>query len=62
MAKQPVGKGRAAKTNRQKNAELRASSGITPKEHLDHLDDRLGVGVGAAKERAKLARKKKEAK
>lgn len=44
------------KTTRQKNAAERASfrAKLSPTQQLDALDKRLGVGVGAVKERKRL--------
>jgi hypothetical protein len=65
--------GRAARTLRKANAEKREavrtigedekpkSEGQLLTEQLARLDTRLGVGVGAKRERASIARKMQEA-
>jgi hypothetical protein len=48
---------------RDKIAELTAARAkLTPTKQLKELDTRLGKGVGAVKERARLAKQIKEAK
>jgi hypothetical protein len=48
--------GRHARTARQADANLRGSEreARTPKQQLKALDARLGKGIGAQRERAKL--------
>lgn len=41
---------------RRQNANKRMANGRTPAAQLAELDKRLGVGVGATKERARLAK------
>jgi hypothetical protein len=49
-------RGSVAKEDRRKAAEARAVERAkrSPQQQLKHLDDTFGVGVGAAKERARL--------
>ncbi len=46
------------KKDRRTEAEMRGASRnqLSPKAQLARLDERLGVGVGATKERERLAR------
>lgn len=47
------------KNERQLQAAIRQAEydALTPQQKLDRIDERLGKGVGAAKERARLAKK-----
>jgi hypothetical protein len=47
------------KQRRREQALARAelTSGMTPAQHIARLDARLGVGVGAARERAKWVKR-----
>lgn len=49
-------RGSAARADRRTNAEALAAERAkrSPQQQLKKLDDMLGVGVGAVKERAKL--------
>lgn len=49
-------RGSAARADRRKNAEALAAERAkrSPQQQLKKLDDKLGVGVGAVKERARL--------
>jgi len=46
------------KDQRRKDAQVRAEQRglLTPQQQIDRLDKRLGAGVGAKKERAKLTK------
>jgi hypothetical protein len=54
-----MGKGTPAHERRAKDAAERAATAgaLTPQQKLERLDRALGVGVGAKRERAKLAAK-----
>jgi hypothetical protein len=47
------------RVQRQEDAKNRAAarSGISDPEQLNHLDAKLGKGIGAKKERARLAKR-----
>ena len=56
--------GKNARYERQERAKVRAESQkpMTPQERLKALDSKLGVGIGASRERARYAKRlKKEA-
>jgi len=52
----PKKSGITVREERRKEAEARQAERdqLTPEKQLARLDERLGVGVGAAKERARL--------
>ena len=54
----PRAKGRAQRQAHREDAELRkvVRDARTHEEQLELLDDRLGIGVGAKRDRARLAR------
>lgn len=57
MNKQHVANGRAARDARVKSAQDREGGGSPePSRQVAILDERLGKGVGATKERARLAK------
>ena len=51
--------GRADRDRRREEAEARNAiwAALTPQQQLTELDKRFGVGKGATKQRAKLAKK-----
>lgn len=49
-----VKRGRVSRTKRRESAKARATHVYSPEEQLQRLDAKLGVGVGAVKERAHL--------
>ena len=56
MGRRRVRSGRAVREERRKKAEemALARSALSPAQQLEQLDQRLGVGVGAQRERARL--------
>ena len=56
MSKSRINRGRARSAELQKQAEILAEerANRSPKQQLDLLDSRLGVGCGAVKERKLL--------
>lgn len=54
----PKNNGKVAREERQKNAKLDHAerNKLGPAAQIEQLDHRLGAGVGAVRERARLAR------
>ena len=51
--------GRAERQRRREEAEVRNAkwAALTPQQQLDKLDQVFGIGLGAAKQRAKIAKR-----